>query len=354
MSTLKLNLKRGLDLFYPIVIEKGIFGELQKVILKRHTATRYALITDKTVKKLYGDRLLKHLRSQGFSADLLVFAGGEKNKTMATVEKLGDEMIKKGHDRSSMIIAVGGGIVGDVAGFVAASTMRGISWIDVPTTLLAMVDASIGGKVGVNSTLGKNMYGAFHQPKGVYIDPVFLETLPEDEYKNGLVELIKHALIADRPLFETLEKNSEKIRRRDEDFLTNILIRSLSIKKKIVEQDERENGSRMLLNYGHTFGHAIEKASDHLVKHGLAVAMGIHIMNKFCVQRKGLLDKNEAERIDALFHTIGIATELPKDIQPKELLKIAQRDKKRIGGVDRFVVLKKIGKAEVMTGTLKI
>ncbi|MBI5412394.1 3-dehydroquinate synthase [Candidatus Peregrinibacteria bacterium] len=350
MTTLKVNIKKSYDLSYSIIIGTTLLEKLPEIILKKYSAHRYAIITDKTVQRLYGNRLLEKFRHK---ADLFAFEDGETHKILTTIERLNNQMTLHGHNRSSIIVAIGGGVVTDVAGFLAATFMRGIDYVSIPTTLLAMVDASIGGKTGVNSRLGKNMIGVFHHPKAVYIATQTLKTLPEKEYLNGFVELVKHALIRDRALFETMEKNAAKIIKKDLKLLVALIARSVAIKKKIVEQDEKEHGLRMLLNYGHTLGHGIEKASNYRIKHGFAVAIGIRIMNKFCIQNKWLKEK-EGKRIDHLFETLKIPTEFAKTIAISEILEASAFDKKRRGDQLNFVALKKIGAAEIRQGKIDI
>jgi 3-dehydroquinate synthase len=309
-------------------MERGLLSripEYLKKIAHDRIPQRYCIITDHTVKKLFGTNLQKSLKKASIDADLISIPAGENQKTLATVEKIIHQMLEKKFDRSSCILTLGGGVIGDIGGFTASIFMRGIPYIHIPTTLLAMVDSSIGGKTGVDTQKGKNLIGSIYQPKAVFIDPDLLKTLPEKEFKNGFVELIKHAIIQNKKLFQFIEKNVAKL--KNSEILNKIMIQSLQIKVRIIEKDEKEKNLRMILNYGHTLGHAIEKANNYKLSHGEAVAIGATLINAFCV-KKNWMPKKDAERINAIFQHIGIPTALPKKLSIKKIFEALQSDKK--------------------------
>ena len=275
---------------------------------------RSAIITDHTVAALYGKRI-----SAYFQAPLFSFPSGEMCKTRATKEALEDQLLLAGYLRDTTIIGLGGGVVTDMAGFIAATFCRGVPLILIPTTLLAMVDAAIGGKNGVNTAHGKNMIGTIYHPEKVIIDPRFLKTLPEKELFNGRVEMIKHGLIADPGLIKTFD-----------------LHRAIEVKRRIVAQDDHETGIRSLLNLGHTLGHALEKLSDYTLSHGEAVAQGIVLESRIS-HALGILDSDSLALIEELFPLPALV------FTPEKIAEALKSDKKRRGGLPHFVLLKKIG-----------
>ncbi|MCP5469302.1 MAG: 3-dehydroquinate synthase [Chlamydiales bacterium] len=257
---------------------------------------------------------------------------GEPNKTREMKAWVEDEMLKRGYGRDTLVIAFGGGVVSDLAGFVAATFCRGVPWIAVPTTLIALVDASIGGKVGVNTPLGKNLIGAFHPPQEVVCDFAHLDTLPEEEWKNGLAEVLKYGFIADPTILEA--PRTEKS-----------LLRCIEIKRKVILQDPKEQGLRRILNFGHTVGHALEKASGYTVKHGEAVATGMRVAARVS-HKMGHLAQEELEKIERILDVHGFEEH---ELSPS-LLNLLAQDKKSKGGKARFVLLEKIGKAMELEG----
>jgi len=268
----------------------------------------------------------------------------ESAKNLRTVEKLSRSLVKAGADRRSLMVAVGGGVVGDVAGFVAASFLRGIALVHVPTTLVAQVDSSIGGKTGVNLPEGKNLVGAFYPPRLVLTDPELLRTLPDREFRGGLAEVIKHAIIADAPMFAMLEKNMEKILRRDRSTLAQLIPRNVQIKVHVVSRDERESGLREILNFGHTFAHALESVTKYRrYQHGEAVAWGM-IAAAFLGHELGLTRADDVSRIVALIRHLVPLPPWPR-VQPATLLDAMRSDKKTRRGILRFVLSPKIGEA---------
>jgi len=265
-------------------------------------------------------------------------------KNLRTVEKLSRSLVKSGADRKSLLIAVGGGVVGDVAGFVAATYLRGIALVHVPTTLVAQVDSSIGGKTGVNLPEGKNLVGSFYPPRLVLTDPELLRTLPDREYRGGLAEVIKHAIIADAPMFAMLEENIEKILRRDRSALGQLIPRNVQIKARVVSRDERESGLREILNFGHTFAHALESATRYRrYQHGEAVAWGM-IAASFLGHELGLTRADDVSRTVALIRRLVPLPPWPR-MQPATLLDAMRSDKKTRSGILRFVLSPRIGEA---------
>lgn len=338
MSTIQVRLQQELNNSYKILIESGITSKLHQHLKKMKIGQKYAIITDSKVRKLYGNPLLRLLQKNGINCDIFSFPHGEKSKKIATVEKLAEEMIKAGFDRKDAVIALGGGVVGDIAGFLSAIYMRGIPYIQVPTTLLAMVDSSVGGKTGVDMQGGKNLLGTFTQPKAVFIDQTQLKTLSKKQVKSGLAEVIKYGVIADEKFFNFLEKNLHQILQLDEKSIDKIINKSVKIKARIVEEDEKEGSKRMILNYGHTYGHAIEKNSGYKLLHGFAISIGMVIANKIAI-KKGLLENQDATRIKDLLKAAGLPIVTLKMPSKKDLMS----DKKRQGDFINFILPTKIG-----------
>ncbi len=280
---------------------------------------------------------------------VLFFPGGEARKRVSEVEALAEQMVEHGADRSSLLVAIGGGIVTDMGGFLAASFMRGIPVIQVPTTLLAQVDAAVGGKTGVNLVAGKNLFGAFHQPLAVLIDPDVLTTLPEREYRAGLYEIIKGGIIRDRPLFDFLESNSEAVLRQEPAAVERIIADKVRIKCEVVTADEKEGDLRRILNFGHTIGHALESETQYSrFLHGEAVAYGMHAATDLAV-RTGCLAQEIANRIHAVVRLYGPIPSVD-GIPAENLLKRLASDKKTIQGKVHFVLPTDIGTVKVVTG----
>lgn len=326
---------------HPIFIGQGVLDHLAAYC--REIAPRVCIISDKATEKLYGNILQQRLSDSNLEVSIFSFPAGELSKTRSTKEALEDRMLAKGLGRDTVLIALGGGIVTDVAGFVASTYCRGIPLIHVPTTLLAMVDASIGGKTAVNTSTAKNMIGANYQPKAIFMDLDTLKTLPVQELKNGLVECLKHGLIADSDHFHFLENHVDKVLRYDFSILEKIVLDSCRIKIKIVEQDPFETGQRRLLNFGHTIGHAIETMTQHAIPHGRAVAMGI-IAESYLSLLLGHLQIPAFEKIVKVFSNYQIDTHLDVSLNLTDLMKVMKLDKKAIQSTPRFVILKEIGR----------
>jgi 3-dehydroquinate synthase len=342
MIEIKLNLKPQ-KRSYPILLGENVVDELPSILKKQKVGQKYCIITDSTVLKLYGEPLFRHLKKNGINAEIISFPKGEKQKNLQTIEKLAEKLIQKKFTRKDALIALGGGVVGDIVGFLASVYMRGIPVIQIPTTLLAMVDSSVGGKTGVNLSKGKNLIGAFHHPIFTFIDIAYLKKLPEKQIKNGLAEVIKYSVIADASLFNFIEQNVDKILVAEKNSILKIIQRSIEIKAKIIEEDENEKGERMKLNYGHSFGHLLEKLSGYTLLHGYAVSIGMVLVNKIAVQ-KGLLSKSDAERIKNLLKKSG----LPITTMQKLRISDLSNDKKAEDGYINLVYPKKIGDAVIL------
>jgi 3-dehydroquinate synthase len=318
---------------YEVVIGVGLPHGVADDLARWQPGRRWAVVTDSHVGPLYGEPLAAALRELGVSADCLVFPAGEEAKTRATVADLQDRLIELGHGRDSWLLAVGGGVVGDVGGFVAATLFRGIAYVQVPTTLLAMVDSSVGGKTGVDTPAGKNLVGAFLQPRRVIADLATLDTLPRAELAAGLAEVVKYGVILDAMFFQELEGGLlDGALARDREALARIVSRCCDLKAGVVAADETEAGYRQILNFGHTVGHALESASGYTLRHGEAVAIGMVAEARLSHRKLGT-DAGLADRIAALCDRAGLPTEVPPDYDPAALVEAAFHDKKVRRGV---------------------
>jgi 3-dehydroquinate synthase len=310
---------------------------------------RCAIISDTNVGPLFAGGLAKNLRSTEYEPKLITIPAGEESKTLEQASEICEQMLGAGLDRQSFVIGLGGGVVGDLSGFVAAIFARGIRHVQIPTTLLAMVDSSIGGKTGVNARAGKNLIGAFHPPTLVLDDVRVLKTLPQPEINQGFAEIIKHATIADAEMFCDLEElTSPKLDGFKPSSLEELIRRNVEIKSRIVEKDEHERrGERALLNFGHTVGHAIERAADYRgIAHGEAVSLGIVAAGEISM-KKADLPNQERKRIVDLLRKFGLPTQLPKDLSREKIVEAIKFDKKFVRGQIRFVVTPKIGSAHL-------
>jgi 3-dehydroquinate synthase len=346
MQRLRLELKAETDRSYDVLVGRGILNDLHREIKRIGNFSSYCLVTDDLVKPLVAEQLQANLSSHNIHSELLSFPPGESAKNMEIVLQLCHQLIARGFDRKSLLIAVGGGVVGDVAGFAAAIYMRGIPYIQVPTTLLAQVDSSIGGKTGVDLPAGKNLLGAFHQPLLVVSDPDVLVSLPVETRREGFAEIIKAALIADCELFSLLEKERAHLLENDNEVLETIIAKAAEVKCRVVSRDEHEGGLRRILNFGHTLGHALEAASQYKFTHGQSVAAGMGVAIRFSQEWAGL-DRDEADRAFTLIQGLGLPTELPKDIHSELLLSALEKDKKIHGNVCHFVLISEIGQAVI-------
>ena len=336
---------------YDVVISAGgidyLGNELRRLGIREHT--KILVVSNVDVATPYGSRCLTSLEQAGFQATLLTIPAGEEQKTLTTFSTILDAAKDEGLERQSLMLALGGGIVGDMTGFAAACWLRGIAVIQVPTTLLAMVDAAIGGKTGVNHPGGKNLIGAFHQPRLVLIDPDTLQTLPTREFRAGLAEVIKYGVIGDSELFELLERSVsfDNPLSISTELLATMLERSAQAKANVVAADEKEGGQRAILNYGHTFGHVVETLTGYGTwLHGEAVAIGMVAVAALAVQR-GVMAQTDAERQTRLIQSAGLPSQWP-DLDPDCVLKTLQGDKKVRDGRLRFVLPSSIGVVSIV------
>jgi 3-dehydroquinate synthase len=335
------------DRSYEIKIQTGLLSRLGSECLRLNLGKKCAVISDVNVKSHFANPALESLRQAGFEPVLLTIPAGETAKGLKTVQRCYDELAAHRLERRSFIVALGGGVVGDLAGFVAATYLRGIPFVQVPTTLLAQVDSSVGGKVGVNLKAGKNLVGAFYQPRLVLCDLATLETLPLREYRSGLAEVIKYGIIYDRVLFGRLEKTLDKLLARDPQLLTSVIARCCEIKAEVVGADETESSLRAILNFGHTIGHGLEAISRYgKYLHGEAISIGQVAAAKLSEELAGL-PADESKRIGALFERAGLPTSahLTKAMRRK-LHDAMQLDKKVSGGNVKFVLAQSIGKVQ--------
>ncbi len=326
---------------YPVTIGRGLFPDLAKAV----SGSAAWVVTSPEIWALWGKKFLAAFPGSA-QPTVLFLPAGERFKRLAEVEKLADQLAQSGADRSSVLIAFGGGIVGDLGGFLAAIYMRGLTYIQVPTTLLAQVDSSVGGKTGVNLAAGKNLIGSFHHPRAVFADLDVLQTLPDREFRAGLFESVKAGVIRDAALFRFMEKNPDKILARDPEALERVITDSIRMKAGVVAQDERESGLRMILNFGHTVGHAIEAATEYKkLLHGEAIAWGMLAALQVALARE-TVGPVHAERIEK---TLGAFGPLPSfRATADQLLGAAGHDKKNRSGTRRFVLPKGIGDAVVV------
>jgi len=326
---------------YEIRIGSGILSQLGFWLKENRFTDKLVIITDPVVKRLYGDALKQNLTRDGFSVIIPLVAEGEEQKSLATAGRLYSELSAFHAERTTPILAMGGGVIGDLAGFVAATYLRGVPLVQIPTTLLAQVDSSIGGKVAIDQGRLKNIIGAFYQPRLVVTDTATLLTLPAEELSDGLAEVIKYAVIWDKGFFTYLEENLDKIRSLDTGALEEVVFKSAKIKAEIVEKDEPDLGLRNILNYGHTVGHAIEAASGFKVGHGQAVAIGMLVAGRIS-SKLGILNKDEQVRLKRIIQRAGLPTEIP-DLNVDRIIQAMKHDKKILQGRIRFVLPKSIG-----------
>jgi len=336
----KVKVELGIN-SYEIYVGSGLLAQTGHWLKESGFSGKLVIITDPTVKGLYGEALNQSLDKDGFNVTTLLVPEGEEQKSLETAGRLYHELTDCYAERATPILALGGGVIGDLTGFVAATYQRGVPLIQIPTTLLAQVDSSIGGKVAVDHGQLKNKIGAFYQPRLVIADINTLRTLPANELANGLAEVIKSAVIRNKEFFAFLEKNLDRIKSLDEKALEEIVFQSVKIKTEIVEKDERDLGLRSILNYGHTIGHAIESVSDFKVEHGRAIAIGMLAAARISNQM-GILDKNELIRLKGVVEKADLPTEMP-NLEVEKITQAMKHDKKVWRDKIRFVLLKSIG-----------
>jgi 3-dehydroquinate synthase len=329
---------------YPVYIKKGLLQSVPVQLKEQFPKSRFAVITDDNVNRLYGGSFTAAMEAAGLRYDLITIAPGEHSKSTETFARLLSELAQRGYNRADVIVALGGGVVGDLAGFVAAVFLRGLRCVQVPTTLLAQIDSAVGGKTAINLPEGKNLVGAFHQPSAVFVDSSLLQTLPVTDFSDGMAELIKYALIRDADMFSELEQSGEIS--AESDILASWVTRCLSIKRDVVAADEKDTGERMLLNFGHTIGHGIERIcamSKQPMTHGHAVAIGMAAITA-ASERMGLTEQGTTRRLIAVLQKAG----LPHDISAfdkEEILKGILVDKKNIADSLTLVLISQIGQS---------
>ncbi|MUG97469.1 3-dehydroquinate synthase [Scytonema sp. UIC 10036] len=334
---------------YEIAIAPSGIDKLGEYMSNLKLGKKVLIVSNPTLFKHYGERAIGSLESAGFEVASCTLPPGERYKTLSLVQKIYDTALENRIERSSTMVALGGGVIGDMTGFAAATWLRGINFVQVPTTLLAMVDASIGGKTGVNHPQGKNLIGAFHQPRLVLIDPEVLKTLPMREFRAGMAEVIKYGIIWDAQLFNEMEasKRLDQMRYVKPELIHTILTRSCQAKADVVSKDEKEAGLRAILNYGHTIGHAVESLTGYrVVNHGEAVAIGMVAAGQIAVEL-GMWQKEEAERQDFLIQKAGLPTQLPSGLDIDAIVDALQLDKKVKAGKVRFILPTQIGSVTI-------
>ncbi len=331
---------------YPIHIGSGLLPKLGEYLKAQLRSLRYAVVSDDNVAALYGQSVLDSLKSAGLSGELFTFPAGESSKRLATVEELARAMTLSGFDRGNVIIALGGGVSGDMAGFLAAIYMRGIPFVQVPTSLLAQVDSSVGGKTGVDLAEGKNLLGTFYQPKLVLIDTEVLRTLPTDQLLSGMGEVIKYGVSLDASLFHYLDQHREELLALDEACLNYVITRCCDLKARVVEEDEREGGLRRVLNFGHTIGHAVEAAANFSLLHGFAVSVGMVAIAAVSA-RCGYAPPDLEAEIARLLAAFGLPTSIPAGLSRERISAFMQADKKNMGRRLFFVLPTELGKVMV-------
>jgi 3-dehydroquinate synthase len=329
-----------------VYVEPGILAQLHQQAYDLLPARRLAMIADAAVHQLY---LAGRWGPVTWSGETLTVPPGEPSKTRETWAHLTDGLLNRGFGRDSALIGLGGGVIGDLTGFVAATYMRGLPYLLVPTTLLAMLDASVGGKTGVNAPQGKNLIGAFHPPAGVLADPRALLTLPDGDYRTGLAEAVKHGLVADRGYFEWMEAEVTAILQRDSAAVAYLVRRSVEIKADVVSEDEREAGRRAILNAGHTVGHALERASEYQLAHGEAVALGL-IVECEIGEQAGIAQPGLRSRVATLLEQFGLPVCVPHSLPLPTLLESMQLDKKNRAGRIHVVLTREIGSVDRTRG----
>ena len=327
---------------YRIVVAAGALQSVGERLRELRLGTRAALVSDGAVMRLYGKTVVTSLEVAGFTVTTIDVPEGEAAKTLAVAQHCWDQLLTAGLDRTSTVLALGGGAVGDVAGFAAATYMRGINFVQLPTTVLAQVDASVGGKTAIDHPLGKNMIGAFHQPRLVVVDPAVARTLPEREFRSGLAEIVKHGIVLDAGYFAELERDLAPLAARDLGVLERIIGGSCRLKAAVVERDEREAELRHVLNYGHTIGHALEAATGYTrYAHGEAVSLGI-VAEARLARRLGVADDETTTRQERMLETLGLPVRAPSiDVEP--IVSAMARDKKAKDGRVPFVLAPRIG-----------
>lgn len=344
MNKVNININNDLKINYDILVKKGLINDTGKLVKEVLRGKRALIVTDDIVDKFYTETVKKSLEKENIITSVCVLENGETNKNIESIYNIYSALAKNELSRKDIIIALGGGVIGDMAGYAAATWMRGIDFVQIPTTLLACVDSSVGGKTGINIKEGKNLVGAFHSPRLVIMDSDVLNTLPKREFNAGMAEVIKHAFLFDKKLLEYLENNNSF----DMDF---ILKRNCELKGHIVEIDYKEKKERMFLNFGHTIGHSVENAAGYgVLLHGEAVAIGVIFAIEYGIKKNITKDKSLLERAKNIFDKFSLPTAVPSNINLKDAIKL---DKKRSDDKINFVFLESIGKPYVEKVSIK-
>lgn len=339
--SLTIKMKSGK---YPVIIESGLFQTIGKTLGEHFAGKKIAVITDENIQNIYGEFLTKQLDASHCEWQIIALPAGDVSKSFDTLTVLYKRLLEFQITREDVIVSLGGGVVGDIAGFTAASFLRGMDFVQIPTTLIGQVDSSIGGKNGVNLPEGKNLVGTFYQPTFVFIDPDFVETLSDYHMADGMAEIIKYACVADADLFSDLIRMRDY---RDAALIDSIIYRCCLIKKQIIEPDEKDQGIRMLTNFGHTIGHAIENLYDYRIYgHGQAVAIGMQTITEHS-EAMGLTGINTSAMLKELLLEYGLPAELPQGVDKELLAQTAMLDKKRRGNKLNLVLIEKIGKGYI-------
>jgi len=340
MNTIHLDLKKIVDNSYDILISKGIFSDIPKDLESILSVSKYIIISDSNIYPIYGKKLENIFKESKLNVLSKIIPAGEESKSRLMKAEIEDFLIENNCDRNTCIIALGGGVIGDISGFIASTYMRGIPYIQIPTTLLAMADSSIGGKTAINIPAGKNLIGNFYQAKKVYIDISLLETLPIRQLKSGIAEIIKIAVIKDASLFKLLEENVDKILSKDLNIIKEIILKNASLKASIISEDEKESGIRSILNFGHNIGHAIESLMMPELTHGEAIAIGMIYEAKLSKH----LSSEDSIRLYNCIKAYSLPLSIPKSLSKEDILNQILKDKKNLNGKSRYILLDSIGK----------
>jgi len=327
---------------YDVIVEAGALAELPRLLAETAPGHHYLIISDNNVASVLGGELRSRLEGAGYRVSLLTFEPGEASKNVANWAALTEAMVAQGAGRDSVVIALGGGVTGDLAGFVAATYLRGVPLVQIPTSLLAMLDSSVGGKTGIDLEAGKNLVGAFHSPRLVVADPLVLRTLPAQELRAGLAEAVKHGAIADRAYFDWIAERATNLLAGNPDDLARLVHRSVEIKAQFAAADPFETGPRKALNYGHTIGHAVEALSNYTIPHGYAVAIGM-VAEARLGERTGITESGTETALVSVLHALGLPVAIPAEIEPTRIVEVARRDKKARAARTRYTMIARIG-----------
>lgn len=327
---------------YDVIVEAGALSQLPRLVAETAPGHHYLIISDRNVASVLGEGVRAGLEGAGHRVSLLTFEPGEANKNVASWAALTEAMVARGAGRDSVVIALGGGVTGDLAGFVAATYLRGVPLVQIPTSLLAMLDSSVGGKTGIDLAAGKNLVGAFHSPRLVVADPLVLRTLPLQELRAGLAEAVKHGVIADREYFDWIADHATGLLAGDPDDLARLVHRSVEIKARFAAADPFETGPRKALNFGHTIGHAVEALSDYTIPHGYAVAIGM-VVEARLGEATGITEPGTETALGSVLQALGLPVTIPAEIEPGRIVEVARRDKKARAARTRYTMIARIG-----------